>query len=215
MVTVGILWELCRACRAVGALSLAQAWRGTPGIPREPPRVVLLSVLSPRARLAQSLRGDRVSTQELCISGSCRGKEEQGRNAERTAFLLGKGILQAKKIMAVPRSFRSGFPGGVLAPRSFCCHLQGRESIVHGDVQKAPCSHVGLLTEEGLWGFPGVGLPRSWAAGGTACPSSSADAQVAGSLQVPLSPCHHPCYLALTRSFPCLDSLCAPLALSC
>lgn len=97
LVTVGILWELCRACRAVGALSLAQAWRGTPGIPREPPRVVLLSVLSPRARLAQSLRGDRVSTQELCISGSWRGKEEQGRNAERTAFLLGKGILQAKK----------------------------------------------------------------------------------------------------------------------
>lgn len=59
--------------------------------------MVLLSVLCPRARLAQSLRGDRVSAQELCISGSWRGKEEAGRNAERIVLLLGKGVLQAKK----------------------------------------------------------------------------------------------------------------------
>lgn len=84
-------WGSC-----LGALSLAQAWRRTPGILGKPPRVVPLSVLCLRTRLAQSLRGDRVSTQELCISGSWRGKEEPGRNAERIVLLLGKGALQAK-----------------------------------------------------------------------------------------------------------------------
>lgn len=145
------------------------------------------------------------------------GERRRQEGMQRGLFFCWEKVFcrqkKEKKKKAVPKSFKS-----VVFLEEFW--LPG-VSAVTCRVQKASCMETCRRHHVPTWVWwlkESCGCSQVWnylAAGGDSASLILCWCTSGREPAVPLSPCHHPFYLALTPSFPCLDSLCAPLALSC